>query len=137
MVLLALLVNFPAAADVVRLKCRIRGPGAVTYGRLSVMVDLDARWVEVEAEKAPGLRWGYHDGTVGPILTGGPDWVLKQFLPGRVPVAQFVNVTPQSIVVGARDLDGHLVKIATLDRSALRNHSAACWWRSSEEFGVG
>ncbi|MBR0967870.1 hypothetical protein JQ626_27780 [Bradyrhizobium diazoefficiens] len=101
------------------------------------MVDLEARSVEVEADKWPGYRWSYRNGNIGPTMTGGPGWVLKLDIPARVPVVQFMNVTPQWITIGARDVDGDLVKVSTFNRSALGKHGAACRWHSSEEFGVG
>ncbi|MBR1054714.1 hypothetical protein JQ554_28480, partial [Bradyrhizobium diazoefficiens] len=79
------------------------------------MVDLEARSVEVEADKWPGYRWSYRNGNIGPTMTGGPGWVLKLDIPARVPVVQFMNVTPQWITIGARDVDGDLVKVSTFN----------------------
>jgi hypothetical protein len=59
-VLTALFFSLPAAAEPVTLSCKIKGPRAPLYGPLLVVVDLDARSVQIEArEKIPGFQWRY------------------------------------------------------------------------------
>ena len=60
-IMLAALVSAPAAATPVTVQCKL-GPSAPIYGRLTVLVDIEARFVAIEASKMPGVRWEYREG---------------------------------------------------------------------------
>ena len=132
--LAALLMAAPAAAEPVALHCTIKGPHAAIFGPLSVVVDLAARTVQIEApEKMPGFRWHYRHGDFAPILAQGPADEMAQ----NEAVTQFVYVTPDFVMLGWRWSDGDLGQVMTFDRAALEKPGAACRWRSSFEFAVG
>lgn len=122
-----LLIATPANAAPVSLQCRIVGPRAAIYGPLAVIVDIEARHIQIEARKMPGVRWEYRDGQTAPLKPRGQpsDEITNP------PVEQFVRLTPSSVMFGWRWSDGDLGQVSTFNRSALRGR--ACRWRSAFE----
>jgi hypothetical protein len=127
-----------AAAKPISLKCTIYGQRAAAYGRLAVVVDLDALSVKIEApEKMPGIRWEYRNGQVARILTQGPPEMMRDTRhPMTMPTMQFVQLTPQSVVIGWRTSEGELGQSSSFNRSALDHPAAPCVWHTSFEFGL-
>jgi hypothetical protein len=133
-----LLVATPLAAMPVSLQCTIHGQRAAAYGRLAVVVDLDALSVKIEApEKMPGIRWEYRNGQVVRILTQGPPEMMRDTRhPMTMPMMQFVQITPQSVVIGWRTSEGELGQSSSFNRSALDRPAAPCVWHTTFEFGL-
>src|ERR1700680_4502311 len=90
--LAALLVALPVAARPMNLRCTFKDKEAAShFGRLSVVVDLDALSVEIEApERFRGFRWAYRNGQVAPLLAQAPSgMVIRKYLPATTPALQF------------------------------------------------
>lgn len=132
-----LFVATPVAAHPISLKCTIQGERAAAFGRLAVVVDPDVLSVKIEApEKWRGVRWEYRNGQVAPILTQGPPEMMRdKHQPMTMPVMQFVEMTPQSVVIGWRMPEGELGHSSSFNRSALDSPAAPCIWHTALELG--
>ena len=127
--LAALVVAAPVEAAPVKLRCEMLGAVAKHYGPLAVVVDLEARTVEVVAAKAPGAVWRYRDGVTASPLAKGPKWLAAVYPPAR----QFVRVTPATVLFGWLDADGGPESgvLGSFNRSALDKPGASCHWHHS------
>jgi hypothetical protein len=137
--LAALLVALPAEAKPMNLRCTFKDKEAATYfGRLYVVVDLDALSVQIEApERFHGFRWEYRNGQVAPLLVQAPPgMVIRKYLPATTPALQFVEITPHFVRMGWRTWEGELAQLSSFNRSALARHSVPCIWHTATEFGL-
>jgi hypothetical protein len=138
--LIALLLTSSAAvATPVTLQCKIKGKSVSDFGRLAVVtVDLEALTVEIEApEKMRGWRWRYRNGQTAALVVKFPPGVAWQpDWPATTPVSQFVQVTPQSVMVGWRTPDGEPGRVSSFNRSALNPRPAPCIWNSASDFDL-
>lgn len=129
-VLATLLMALPAAAQPIKLQCTIGDKeGAEEFGQLAVEVGRDAQTVKIEAEKAPGARWEYRDGRVGPRLVQIPQGEdVSEDCPSRKPVRQFVEITPRLVKLGWRTPEGKLGQLSTFNRAPLSHPTTPCIW---------
>ena len=137
--LAALLVALPVAARPMNLRCTFKDKEAAAhYGRLYVVVDLDALSVKIEApERLRGFRWEYRNGQVAPLLVQAPPgMVVRKYLPATTPALQFVEITTQFVRMGWRTWEGELAQLSSFNRSALGRHPAPCIWHTATEFGL-
>lgn len=137
--LAALLVALPVEAKPVDLRCTFKDKEAAThFGRLYVVVDLDALSVQIEApEKFRGFRWAYHNRRVAPLLVQAPPgMVIHKYLPATTPALQFVEIIAQFVRMGWRTWEGELAQLSSFNRSALGRHPAPCIWHTATEFGL-
>ena len=132
----ALLATFllagPASATSVKLQCAMQGEAGKRYGLLSVVVDLDARSVEVAAAKAPGAVWRWRDGELAPYLLKGPQWLF----PAYPSVRQFVRVTKATVTFGWRSDEDGEGQVGSFNRSAIDKPGTACIWHHTRAFSV-
>ena len=133
-----LLLAVPVAAKPISLKCTLKGQPTGGYGRLLVVIDLESLSVKIEAPQGlPGIRWENRDGQVAPILTQAPPEMMRDKHPPMTrPVMQFVQITPQWVMIGWRAEDGELGQVSSFNRSALDRPAAPCVWHTESEFGL-